>query len=122
MPIRSSPDRMLTHKGANMTLREKINLPAGIDDSVVFGTPYQTPDGATIITVARPGGRFRSGPKPLGVVVVEGKESKWIATKDESLLAFVGVLTGLVAAALSTAAMVRRPPWPDTHISLTGDV
>ncbi|WP_216901360.1 hypothetical protein [Nocardia alni] len=104
-----------------MTLREKINLPAGIDDSMVFGTPYQTPDGATIITVARPGGRFRPGLRPLGIVVVQGRDSKWIATKDESLLAFVGVLTGLVAATLSTVAVVRRPPWPDTHISLTGD-
>lgn len=99
-----------------MTLREQFDLPASVDDSAVFGTPYQTPDGATIITVARPGGLFRRGLHPIGVLVVQGGESKWHAATDDSRIATIGVLTGFVAAALSTAAVLRRPPWPDLRI------
>lgn len=101
-----------------MTLRERFDLPEAVGDSAVFGTPYQTPDGATVITVARPG-LFRSGPRPLGVLVVRGGESTWHPAIDETHIALTALLIGLVAATLSTLAMVRRPPWPDIHITQT---
>ncbi|MGF6883854.1 hypothetical protein ABIA39_007982 [Nocardia sp. GAS34] len=98
-----------------MTLTERFDLPAAVGDSAIFGTPYQTPDGATIITVARPG-LFRTGLRPLGVVVVQGGESKWHPAMDETRIATLGVITGLIAATLGTLAVVRRPPWPDMRI------
>lgn len=42
--------------------------------------------------------------------------ASWVPTVDSSHVAYIGVLTGLVAAALSTAAVLRRPAWPDVHM------
>lgn len=86
-------------------------VPAGPGSSP-YGEPYQTPDGATVITVARTG---RAGARPLGVIVIKDGTASWVPTLDSSHIAYLGVLTGLVAATLSTAAVLRRPPWPDLH-------
>jgi hypothetical protein len=94
----------------------------------VYSQPYVTADGATIITVARIGGKVRpakpesgdgSGDevavraRPVGVFVIRGDDVKWEPAVDTTRIALVGALTGLVAATLATLAMVRRPPWPD---------
>jgi len=102
-----------------MTLKERFNLPEEVGDSAIFGTPYQTPDGATVITVARPGGLIRPGLRPLGVVVIQGEKSRWHPAIDETKIAFTAVLIGLFAATLSTLAVLRRPPWPDLKIVRT---
>jgi hypothetical protein len=34
---------------------------------------------------------------------------------DAGRIAMMGILVGLVSAALAGVAMVRRPPWPDLH-------
>ncbi|WP_420751432.1 hypothetical protein [Rhodococcus sp. O3] len=89
----------------------------------VYGEPHETADGTTIITVTdlrRP--RFRRTdaapvPKPLGVFVVHGGEVRWEAAVDGTRIALVGELIGLVAATIATLAILRRPPWPDLHIS-----
>ena len=90
----------------------------------VYSQPYQTADGATIIAVSKIRGKVRSagdGPgdeiavraKPVGVFVIRGDDVKWEPAVDATPIAVIGVLTGLVAATLGTAAMIRRPPWPD---------
>lgn len=85
--------------------------------SRVFGEPLQTADGATIITVTGIEGFLRPRPRPVGVFVVHGGEVKWEAAEDGGRIALIGVLTGLFAATLATAAVFKRPPWPDLHIS-----
>ena len=80
--------------------------------SRAYGQPFQTPDGTTVIpVVTRRGGA-------LGVFVVKDGNSKWEPAVDGTRVAMMGILVGLVAAALAGVAMVRRPPWPDLH----GDV
>jgi hypothetical protein len=78
---------------------------ADVDASRVFGQPHETADGATVIPVLRPAGVF---------VVKDGKAVFTPAVNGERL-AMMGILVGLVAAALAGIAMVRRPPWPDLH-------
>lgn len=94
----------------------------------VYSQPYETPDGTTIITVAKVRGKLRpvqANPlesasediavraKPVGVFVIREGDVKWRPAVDGTPIAVLGALTGLVAATLATLAMVRRPPWPD---------
>lgn len=72
------------------------------------GQQYQTPDGATVITFA----------KPAGVFVIKDGKPTWAPATDGTRIALFGILVGLVAATLAGIAMVIRPPWPDLH----GDV
>jgi hypothetical protein len=72
-----------------------------------YGEPYQTPDGATVIPVA----------KPLGVFVVRGGEASWVPAIDASRIALIGVLTGMLAAVIGTLAVLRQPPWPRITIT-----
>ena len=101
-----------------MTLRERSDRKM-LDAALVYGVPYQTPEGATIITVSA----WRDDEvTPVGIFVVHGGEVIWKAAEDRVALlqartnliaAAVGTITGLVAAAFATGALLRRPPWPD---------
>jgi hypothetical protein len=95
-----------------MNLREARNVIESLDTDrdalAVFGDRYQTPDGATVIPVS----------KPVGVFVVKDGKPAWCPAVDQTRVALLGVLVGLVSAALAGVAVVRRPPWPDLH----GDV
>ena len=90
----------------------------------VYGQPYETADGVTVVPVARVRGRTRPGEpgtdlrlsaSPVGVFVIKGGEATWVPAVDSTRIALVGALTGLIAATFATLAMVRRPPWPDLH-------
>jgi hypothetical protein len=81
---------------------------ADVDASRVFGQPYETADGATVIPVLR----------PPGVFVVKDGKSIFTPAVNGQRLAMMGILVGLISAALAGLAMVRRPPWPD----LRGDI
>lgn len=74
----------------------------------VYGEPYQTADGATVIPVAR----------PVGVFVIRGGEASWAPAVDTNRVALIGVLTGLLAAVIGALAVLRQPPWP--RITITG--
>jgi len=67
-----------------------------------YGEPYQTPDGATVILVA----------KPLGVFVVRDGQASWVPAVDANRIALIGVITGLLAAVITSLAVLRQPPWP----------
>ena len=73
----------------------------------VYGEPYQTDDGTTVIPVA----------KPAGVFVVHGGKASWVPAVDANRIALVGVLTGLLAAVIATLAVLRQPPWPKITIT-----
>ncbi len=89
----------------------------------VYGEPYQTPDGTTVLTVAKVRGgrsRRRSGEggdgfiaSPMGVFVVRGEQARWVPAIDGNRMALIGVITGLAAAVIGSLAVLRRPPWPD---------
>jgi hypothetical protein len=79
------------------------------DAKRVFGQPYETADGTTVIPVAR----ARGG--ALGVFVVKDGKATWLPAADGTRIAMMGILVGLMAATLAGVAMVRRPPWPDLH-------
>ncbi|OBB29216.1 hypothetical protein A5792_20710 [Mycolicibacterium peregrinum] len=86
--------------------------------SRVFGDPYVTPDGTTVIPVSKVRHRPDSGrtsSRPLGIFVVKDGKPTWVPAVDNTRIALLGELIGLVAATLATAAMVRRPPWPDVR-------
>ncbi|MFB4311236.1 hypothetical protein [Actinomadura sp. GTD37] len=82
----------------------------------VFGEPYDRPDGATVIPVARVTAGRRPRATPLGVFVVHEGKASWTPAVDSTRIALLGGLIGLVAAGLATAAVLRRPPWPDISI------
>lgn len=105
-------------KGLGM-IQDRFRDIAAVDGSLIYGPPHETADGTTVITVTGTGGFFRPRPRPLGVFVVHGGEVTWEPATDKQLVALLGVLTGLIAAAFATGAMLRRPPWPDIRITST---
>jgi hypothetical protein len=92
--------------------REVIGtLEADPDAARVFGKVYETADGTTVIPVTK----GREPVRPAGVFVVKDGKASWMPAADGERIAMMGILVGLVAAALAGIAMVRRPPWPDLH-------
>jgi hypothetical protein len=82
------------------------------DASRVFGQPYETPDGTTVVPVAKQRG---ANAKPLGIFAVKDGKASFVPAADATKIAMMGILVGLVSATLAGVAMVRRPPWPDLH-------
>jgi hypothetical protein len=91
--------------------REGIDkLVPDADASRVYGEPYETTDGATVIPVTKVRG---ARAKPVGVFVIKDGKAEWRPAVDGERVAMMGILVGLVSATLVGVAMVRRPPWPD---------
>nr|WP_231895888.1 hypothetical protein [Gordonia sp. LAM0048] len=63
-----------------------------------------------MIPVSRRG--FRGRPTAVGAYTVTDGATTWTPAVDSGRVALIGVLTGLVAAALGSAAVLRQPPWP----------
>ena len=99
-----------------MNLREARqaigSLDTDPDAARAFGDAYQIPDGATVIPVTTVRG---GSPRPLGVYVVKDGKASWVPAVDAGRIAMMGILVGMVSAALAGVAMIRRPPWPDLH-------
>ena len=95
-----------------MKLRDVVNQSeANAATARIYGEPYETADGTTILTVTRYRGIL--GPAPVGVFVVHGGTVSWEPAVDGSRVALFGEFIGLAAAVIATLAMLRRPPWPD---------
>ncbi len=109
-----------------------MRLPEAIDTmtpdgraALVYGQPYETSDGTTVITVARvrTKSRFRKRDdasadpavvaRPVGVYIIRDGKATWKPAVDVTRIALLGECAGLIAGMLATLAMVRRPPWPD---------
>ncbi|MEE3065702.1 MAG: hypothetical protein VYA67_17435 [Actinomycetota bacterium] len=77
-------------------------LPTDRQPGRVYGEPFETTDGVTVIPVEKPRGIF---------VIREGKAT-WVPAVDANRIALIGVLTGLLAAVIGSLAVLRQPPWP----------
>ena len=94
-----------------MKIPESLDeLPTNGTRGRVYGEPYRTADGGTVITVAK----VRAGTAtPVGVFVVHGGTARWVPVIDANRIALIGMITGLISAVLASLAVLRRPPWPD---------
>ena len=114
--LKITAERWMTWNGEVMNLREARqvigSLESDPDAARVFGQAYETADGATVIPVTTVRG---GAPKPAGVFVIKDGKASWVPAVDAGRIAMMGILVGVVAAALAGVAMVRRPPWPDLH-------
>jgi hypothetical protein len=86
------------------------DLPTNGTRGRVYGEPYRMVDGGTVITVAKVRG---DNSTPVGVFVVHGGRARWVAAVDADRIALIGVITGLLCGVIASAALLRRPPWPD---------
>jgi uncharacterized spore protein YtfJ len=119
-------------------LSDLLELPADRNVKRVYGEPYETADGTTVIPVARirvgrgrrrcdvddenPGdahdaAAFGFTAAPVGVFVVQGGQASWVPAVDANRVALIGVTTGLLAAVISSLAVLRQPPWPRITIT-----
>ncbi|WP_067820249.1 hypothetical protein [Nocardia inohanensis] len=97
-----------------MKLPSRLREYPVVGGGMAFSEPHETADGTVIITVTASG---LLGQRPIGVFVVHGGEVQFESAVDAGRVAIIGVLTGFVAAAFATAAVLKRPPWPDVRIS-----
>jgi hypothetical protein len=94
-----------------MNIPESLEqLPTNGTRGRVYGEPYRTADGGTVIPVAKV---RASTATPMGLFVIYGGTARWVPTVDANRIALIGVITGLISAVLASAAVLRRPPWPD---------
>lgn len=98
-----------------MTLHQLPGLFPGATERVL-GDPIVTSEGATVLPVFRVRGDSVTA---AGVFLVRGERATWTPVVDADRIALIGVATGFVAAALTCLAMLRRPPWPNTSITIT---
>jgi uncharacterized spore protein YtfJ len=94
-----------------MNIPESLaQLPTNGTRGRVYGEPYRTADGGTVIPVSK----VHAGTAtPMGVFVIHGDTARWVAAVDGNRVALIGVITGLIAAVIGSLAVLRRPPWPD---------
>jgi hypothetical protein len=94
-----------------MKIPESLDqLPTNGTRGRVYGEPYRTADGATVITVAKVRGGTAT---PVGMFVVRANKASWVPALDANRIALIGVITGLLSAVITCLAVLRRPPWPD---------
>lgn len=78
-----------------------------------FGEPYETTNGTVIVTVSRKGWGNRPE-RPLGLYTVRADgTTTWTPAAETGVPMLILACAGFVAAVLSTAAVLRRPPWPE---------
>ncbi|NEW28234.1 hypothetical protein [Nocardia cyriacigeorgica] len=95
-----------------MAIGERLGQ-AALDGTPIYGEPFETADGATIITVAHRYGRFGTGVRPVGVFTIRDGEAVWVPAVDVNRIALLGECLGLLSVVIVTLAVLRRPPWPD---------
>ena len=94
-----------------MNIPESLEqLPTNGTRGRVYGEPYRTADGGTVIPVAKVRADTST---PMGLFVIYEGTARWVPAIDSNRIALVGIITGLISATIGTLAVLRRPPWPD---------
>ena len=94
-----------------MNIPESLeHLPTNGTRGRVYGEPYRTADGGTVIPVAKVRADTAT---PMGLFVIYGGTARWVPAVDTNRIALIGIITGLLSATIGTLAILRRPPWPD---------
>lgn len=97
-----------------MELREVADYPRpDVRAPRVFGEPYETVGGSTIITVTRVRNWRGATSSPVGVFVIHDGKLAWQPANDTTRIALLAEFIGLASAVIATLAVLRRPPWPD---------
>ncbi|WP_280422358.1 hypothetical protein [Nocardia carnea] len=94
-----------------MAIRDRLGLTAA-EPAPIYGEPFETADGAIVVTVARRG-VLSPVMRPAGIFVVSDGAATWVPAVDVDRIALMGELIGLSAAVIASLAILRRPPWPD---------
>lgn len=81
-----------------------------------YGEPVRIDEQTTVIPVSRR--TIRGGTVPLGLYTIVNGETTWTPAIDGARVALIGVLTGLIAATLASAAVLKQPPWPRMIINV----
>lgn len=82
--------------------------------AVQYGETVRVDDRTTILPVSRRSAR--GAETAVGVFTIADGTAVWTPAVDTGRIQLIGVLTGLVAATLGCAAVLRRPPWPTVTI------
>jgi hypothetical protein len=94
----------------------KLPTRPGQVGSLSYGEPLVVADGVTVMPVSRV---RRGSAVPVGVFVLKDGVATWTPAVDANRLAHIGALTGFAAATIACLAVLRKPPWPTTTISIT---
>ena len=84
-----------------MNIPESVEqLPTNGTRGRVYGEPYRTADGGTVIPVAK----VRAGTAtPMGLFVIYGGTARWVPAVDTNRIALIGIITGLISAMIGSA-------------------
>src|SRR5437588_11636765 len=83
-------------RGVIVELRESLDqLRVGNVAPGVYGEPYETSDGVTVIPVARISGVPGFGATPVGVFVIHDGKVSWEPAIDATRIALLGEFIGL---------------------------
>src|ERR1700759_64555 len=89
-----------------MNISESVEqLPTNGTRGRVYGEPYRTADGGTVIPVAK--GRAGTS-TPMGVSGSYGGTARWVPAVDTNRIALIGIIAGLISATIGTLAVLRR--------------
>lgn len=78
--------------------------------STEYGQPLRVDEHTTVLPVSRRSARGKE--TAVGLFTIADGKATWTPVVDGGRVALIGVLTGLVAATLGSAAVFKQPPWP----------
>ncbi|OZD07948.1 hypothetical protein CH275_05090 [Rhodococcus sp. 06-235-1A] len=82
--------------------------------AVQYGETVRVDDRTTVLPVSRRSAR--GAETAVGLFTITDGTATWTPAVDMGRIHLIGALTGLIAATLGCAAVVRRPPWPNVTI------
>jgi hypothetical protein len=90
-------------------------LPDVFSTSVLqYGQTVRVDDHTSILPVSRRSNR--GAETAVGLFTITDGKATWTPAVDTGRIHLIGALTGLIAATLGCAAVLRRPPWPAVTI------
>ena len=79
-----------------------------------YGETVRVDDRTIILPVSRRS--TRGAETAVGVFTITDGTATWTPAVDMGRIHLIGAVTGLIAATVGCAAVLRRPPWPNVTI------